>query len=604
MPNREAILAPLAGDNPAGQDLRYAPIYDQIKEARREDDDLPQGAWAHERKVADYPRVIILTEQALCEQSKDLQLAAWMTEALLKERSFAGFNEGLEICDGLLNGFWDNLYPLIDDGDLEFRAAPLDWIGRTFDGRVRSAPICAAGHSYYGYKESRSIEYEEQAKEKDKKTARDAALKAGKLAPEAFDRAFGETPKAFYAATEAALDSCIRALAALSVTSGRLFADAAPSFGKVQSALTEVRQVVHALLTKKRELEPDPVVEEAPPPVESTATDGAVAEAGGAGAAVVSRAVAIAIEAPEEPADRKESIANIVAAAAFLRRREPRSPAPYLMLRGLRWGELRAAVAGQDFGKLEAPPTDLRRLLKRMSIESKWKDLIETAEHAMGLPCSRAWLDLQRMVVQACNGLGDDYSLIALAIQSELRALVRDIPQLLELSLTDDTPAANGETKAWLDSLVSEPQSASPKLPGAGFELNGHTPGAWQQKFVDSFEFAREALRAGQEQKAFEILQAEIQSQQSGRGRFERRLQLVQLCVSTGKEALMQPILDDLLAAVENHKLEEWEDREKLAAGLATILRASKKIQADAKEKQKLFERICRLDPVQALSVG
>jgi type VI secretion system protein ImpA len=120
---------------------------------------------------------------------------------------------------------------------------------------------------------------------------------------------------------------------------------------------------------------------------------------------------------------------------------------------------------------------------------------------------------------------------------------------------------------------------------------------------VDSYELALEALRSGQEQKAFEILQAEIQKQRSGRGRFERRLQLVQLCVSTGKEALMQPILDDLLAAVENHKLEDWEDREKLAAGLATILRASKKIQGDAKEKQKLFERICRLDPVQALSV-
>ena len=40
----------------------------------------------------------------------------------------------------------------------------------------------------------------------------------------------------------------------------------------------------------------------------------------------------------------------------------------------------------------------------------------------------------------------------------------------------------------------------------------------------------------------------------------------------------------------------------RMAAALVTIVRASKKIQADPKEKQKYFERICRLDPVQALN--
>ncbi len=42
MPLREDILNPIPGDNPSGKDLRYAPIYDKIKEARREDDDLEE----------------------------------------------------------------------------------------------------------------------------------------------------------------------------------------------------------------------------------------------------------------------------------------------------------------------------------------------------------------------------------------------------------------------------------------------------------------------------------------------------------------------------------------------------------------------------------
>jgi hypothetical protein len=33
-------------------------------------------------------------------------------------------------------------------------------------------------------------------------------------------------------------------------------------------------------------------------------------------------------------------------------------------------------------------------------------------------------------------------------------------------------------------------------------------------------------------------------------------------------------------------------------------MKSSARVQGDAKEKQKLFERICRLDPVQALTSG
>ena len=40
-----------------------------------------------------------------------------------------------------------------------------------------------------------------------------------------------------------------------------------------------------------------------------------------------------------------------------------------------------------------------------------------------------------------------------------------------------------------------------------------------------------------------------------------------------------------------------------VAGVLAFLLQASKKIQGDAKVKQAVFERICRLDPAQAFSV-
>jgi hypothetical protein len=78
---------------------------------------------------------------------------------------------------------------------------------------------------------------------------------------------------------------------------------------------------------------------------------------------------------------------------------------------------------------------------------------------------------------------------------------------------------------------------------------------------------------------------------------------LAQLCLAAGKDAVAQPLLDDIAAAIEAHKLDDWEERELVAGALAFVLQSSRKVQADAKTKQALFERICRLDPAQALSV-
>jgi hypothetical protein len=81
-------------------------------------------------------------------------------------------------------------------------------------------------------------------------------------------------------------------------------------------------------------------------------------------------------------------------------------------------------------------------------------------------------------------------------------------------------------------------------------------------------------------------------------------MQLVEICASTNKGNVAQPILDDLAAAIENHKLDDWEDPGVVAGALATIMKMSTKIQADKAKQQQLFERICRLDPAQALGDG
>ena len=101
----EALLAPVPGEAPTGRDLRYDPRYDQVKEARREDLDLPAGGLATDRKVADWQAVVKLSGQLLSAETKDLQLAAWLTEALLKRDGLSGLTTGLEALRGILEQF-------------------------------------------------------------------------------------------------------------------------------------------------------------------------------------------------------------------------------------------------------------------------------------------------------------------------------------------------------------------------------------------------------------------------------------------------------------------------------------------------------------------
>ena len=601
MPFPDDLLNPIEGPNPSGSNLRYDPVYDKIKEARREEDQPPPGMTERDRKVADNLLVIKLTTDLLTNKTKDLQLAAWLTEALLKRKSFAGLKDGLALCYGFVDKFWDTVYPELEDGDAQSRGAPLGFVGTKLEIPLKLVPVVEkVAYNLFDYQQSREVGYEDQAKSDDAKKKRAALVKEGKLTPEVFDKAFEETPKKFYAQAEQDLDTCLLTLAELKKTCDEKFGDDGPAFGALQTSLVASRHLIHGFLQKKREKEPDPV--EVVAGAGNPAGGDAQAEAEGP----VRTGILISVESSSEPADRVDAIRKVAEAAAFLRQREPTSPASYLMLRGLRWGELRAAIELADPTRLEAPPSELRRHLKKLLLDKKYEQLLEAAESAMALPCSRAWLDLQRFVVEACDALGGGYEAIARAIRSELKALVSDIPQLLDATLMDETAAANAETRSWLVSLSQAPSEPAP-APEAPLRASGSSNGTgsrWPGQPTDAYASALQALREGQERKAFEILQQDIARKRSGRERFRRRMQLVEICASTNKGNVAQPILDDLAAAIETHKLDEWEDPGVVASALATIMKMSTKIQADKAQQQKLFERICRLDPAQALGDG
>src|SRR5262249_7395026 len=161
-----------------------------------EDDDAPQGEWTTARKVAEWPLVIKLAKEALTAKSKDLQIGAWLTEALLRREGFGGLRDGLDVLGGLVDQHWGHLFPQLDEGDTEMRAAPLDWVALKLEVPVRMVPLDGAGYTSFQHKDARLIPTDAAAVETKDKAARKAAIAAGKKTPEDIEAAFTATPKA------------------------------------------------------------------------------------------------------------------------------------------------------------------------------------------------------------------------------------------------------------------------------------------------------------------------------------------------------------------------------------------------------------------------
>jgi type VI secretion system protein ImpA len=585
MPVADELLLPIPGDNPSGVNLYSTALFEQVREARRQDDTGPQGLWEHEIKLADYDAVLRLTGNALATQTKDLFLACWLAEALLNKQSFAGLNDGLNLIRGLIEKFWDTLYPEVEDGDAEFRASPLDWFGNYLEPAkgsspalaVKMLPIATDKLNWLRYSESRTVPTQDEAAASDgKRTAREKALAEGKLAPELADGSIDQSPKAFYAQLYKDISNSLQGLKALETLANEKFGDSAPSFRNLRGGLTEVATTVGIILKKKRELEPDTEAEaDAAELAEIVETADAAAGPAGLG----------------EIRNRDDAVAHVLAGVQFLRSKEPLNPAGYLAARGLRWGELRAAGLKPDPKSLVAAPADLRTQIKSLALEGKWPELLEACERASSMACGRGWLDMQRYAIRACEELGEAYQPLARALRSELRALLLDYPQLPEMFLMDDTPTANLETQKWLRTQVlNSERLLEPLLNGN----HGDGPGVYER--------ALEAANTGNTAEAIEMLSREGAQSDSGRSRFINKVELAQLLMAMGKHAVAYPILKELAKEVLDRKLDEWESASLVARPLALQYKCMAKLQVDTGQMEELHMRLCKLDVGQALS--
>ena len=142
----DALLAPLlVGDHGEGVDLRgdfsSTSLYQRLRDARasaraeeraRDADGDDEGP-----EAAGWRDVLAVGQKALATQSKDLEIAAWMTESLVRMHGLPGATAGARLIAGLCDGFWDAGFPQPDEEGLEGRASPIGGLsGSGSDGTI------------------------------------------------------------------------------------------------------------------------------------------------------------------------------------------------------------------------------------------------------------------------------------------------------------------------------------------------------------------------------------------------------------------------------------------------------------------------------------
>lgn len=118
--NISLLTEPFAGDLSQGVDLRthreHQSLYYDLKELRhrlkKQEEDLLFAEEGGNPDLPSWKAVIELATQLLTQNSKDLEIACWLTEALVREYGFKGCLSGFKLLTELLNRFSNTLYPL------------------------------------------------------------------------------------------------------------------------------------------------------------------------------------------------------------------------------------------------------------------------------------------------------------------------------------------------------------------------------------------------------------------------------------------------------------------------------------------------------------
>lgn len=329
----EALLQPISDESPVGKDIREdsspSSIYYSIKDSRNSArsaertsmfDGGSSEAEEHWRKILD------LAPDILKNHAKDLEIASWYLEALVRRHGFQGLRDGFSLIKQLIEQYWDNLYPMPDEDGIETRVAPLTGLNGEGAEGVLIAPIRNAliteglepgPFSFWKYQQALELQ-----KISDLDTREEKIAKAG-FGIEDIESAVAVSSEDFYVNLRDDISDCIDEYREIShMLDEHCGTHEAPPTSNILNVLSDCLGAVNHLGKNKI-------------PVESDATADSGAEPGDAPAGQANTAAATG---PIK--NRNDAFKQLSQISEFFRKTEPHSPISYILEKAVKWGDM------------------------------------------------------------------------------------------------------------------------------------------------------------------------------------------------------------------------------------------------------------------------
>jgi type VI secretion system protein ImpA len=221
------------------------------------------------------------------------------------------------------------MYPEVEDGELEFRAGPLNWLNEKYSAAIRSIALTNGeeAYSWNHWDESRTVDNLGRQNPE----AMQAAIDEGKITGEQFDKAVGMTPRSFYESLLEDITDTKEQLTLLEKTIDAKFGLATPSLIKIRNVVDDYSEVVSNVVKKKRLQDPSYKQERESGTNEISSSQSFPSDNEGQVSAV---------HWSGEPRSREEAFQRLSVIAGYLKRVEPQHPVSYLLERAVKWTKM------------------------------------------------------------------------------------------------------------------------------------------------------------------------------------------------------------------------------------------------------------------------
>lgn len=333
----ESLLKPISEDAPTGTDIREdtspkSPYY-TLKDARaqaRERERMAEAGDTDGGEAPDWQAVAKQAPKILTNTAKDLEVAAWFTEAQVRLNGFAGLRDGFQLLRGLVDLYWDDVYPHEDEDGLETKVAPITGLNGSGGSGTLLQPLRQIALTGIGSSGPFSLWQYDQAvdisriQDEDRRQKR---LDAGAVEMDQINRAVADANPDFYPTLWRDLTECRDAFQALTdLLSEKCGADAPPS-SAIKETLEQTMRAVRSIAGPRIGVEdPSDGDTEA-----GEADSGAPAQQAGQARGGIMTG---------EISDREEAFRQLMKVSEFFRKTEPHSPVSYMVSNAVRLGQL------------------------------------------------------------------------------------------------------------------------------------------------------------------------------------------------------------------------------------------------------------------------